>query len=248
MDLPLQSEVRVWRENGGWQGPFKIVAHDGQNVTLELPNGPATFRSTMVAPYHRSFNQDISGASNDYTSVKDADPSSIVVRPNPVPEALVQKKKGRPKGFRNRSSVTHQVATAHLSAKKVSDHELAIKLRKSGVIIAPGLPFEKSDNIKIIDFIARDIIAFKRYNPQKHEKSVPLFNSRIMHKIKDKNGKPYEKFRWVIQGYNDYNKQNILTQFPTIQRMSQRLIIAITITMMKQNYILELRDITQAYP
>jgi hypothetical protein len=56
MDLPLQSEMRVWRKNGGWQGFFKVVAHDGQNVTLELFNGPAIFRFTMVAPYHRSFN------------------------------------------------------------------------------------------------------------------------------------------------------------------------------------------------
>jgi hypothetical protein len=55
MDLPLQSEVRVWRENGGWQGPFRVVAHDGQNVILELSNGPAIFRFTMVAPYYRSF-------------------------------------------------------------------------------------------------------------------------------------------------------------------------------------------------
>jgi hypothetical protein len=195
IDLPLQSEMRVWRENGGWQGPFRVIAHNGQNVILELFNGPATFRSTMVAPYYRSFNQNISGASNDYTSVEDADPSFIVVRPNPVSEAPVRKKKGRPKGSRNRSSAAHQVAIAHLSAKKVSNHELAIKLRKSGVIIAPNLPFEKSNNIKITDFIARDIVAFKRYNPQKHEKSVPLFNSRIMHEIKNKNGKPYEKSR-----------------------------------------------------
>jgi hypothetical protein len=165
MDLLLQSEVRVWRENGGWQGPFRVVAHDGQNVTLELPNGLATFRFTMIAPYHRSFDQDISGASNDHTSVEDADLSSIVVRPNSVPEALVRRKKGRPRGSRNRSSAAHQVAIAHLFAKKVFDHELAIKLRKSGVIIAPGLPFEKSDNIKVTDFIARDVIAFKRYNP-----------------------------------------------------------------------------------
>jgi hypothetical protein len=97
--------------------------------------------------------------------VEDADPSFIVVRPNSVPEAFIQRKRGRPKGFRNRSSAAHQIATAHLSAKEVSDHELAIKLRKSGVIIAPGLPFEKSDNIKVINLIARDIIAFKHYNP-----------------------------------------------------------------------------------
>jgi hypothetical protein len=54
MDLLLQNKVRVWRENGGWQGFFRVVAHDGQNVILELPNGPATFRSTMVASYHKS--------------------------------------------------------------------------------------------------------------------------------------------------------------------------------------------------
>jgi hypothetical protein len=52
MDLPLQNKVRVWRENGGWQGPFRVIAHDGQNVTLELPNGPAIFRFTMVALWH----------------------------------------------------------------------------------------------------------------------------------------------------------------------------------------------------
>jgi hypothetical protein len=88
----------------------------------------------------------------------------------------------------------------------VFDYELAIKLRKSGVIIASDLPFEKSDNIKITDLIARDVVAFKRYNSQKHGKSVPLFNSRIMHEIKDKNGKSYEKSRWIIQDYNDYSK------------------------------------------
>jgi hypothetical protein len=56
MDLPLQSKMRVWRENGGWQGPFRVIAHNGQNVTLELFNGPAIFRFTMVASYHRSSN------------------------------------------------------------------------------------------------------------------------------------------------------------------------------------------------
>jgi hypothetical protein len=127
--------------------------------------------------------------------VKNADPNFIVIRPNSVPEALVQRKRGRSKGSRNRSSAAHQIAIAHLSAKEVSNHELAIKLRKSGVIIAPGLFFKESDNIKVTDFIARDVVAFKRYNPQKHGKSVPLFNSRIMHEIKDKNGKSYEKFR-----------------------------------------------------
>jgi hypothetical protein len=198
MNLSLQNEVRVWRENEGWQSSFRVIAHNGQNVTLELFNGPAIFRFTIIVPYYRSFDQDISDAFNDYTSVKNANPSSIVVRPSPVPKAPARRKKGRPKGSRNRSSAAHQVAIAHLSAKKVSDHKLAIKLRKNGVIITPGLPFEKSNNIKVTDLIARDIIAFKRYNPQKYRKSVFLFNSRIMHKIKDRNSKFHEKFHWMI--------------------------------------------------
>jgi hypothetical protein len=96
--------------------------------------------------------------------VENADSRSIVVRPDPVPEAFVRRKRGRPKGSRNRSSAAHQIAIAHLFAKKVSDYKLAIKLRKSGVLIALDLPFEKSNNIKVTDFIARNIIAFKRYN------------------------------------------------------------------------------------
>jgi hypothetical protein len=107
IDLPLQNEMRVWRENGGWQGSFRVVAHNGQNVILELSNGPATFRFMMVASYYRSFDQNISGAFNDYTSVKDADLSFIVVRPNFVSETLVRRKKGRSKGSQNRSSAAH---------------------------------------------------------------------------------------------------------------------------------------------
>jgi hypothetical protein len=117
--------------------------------------------------------------------VEDADPSSIVVCLNSVPEAFAGRKKGRPKGSRNRSFAAHQVAIAHLSAKEVFDYKLAIKLRKNGIIIALDLPFEEFDNIKVTDFIARDIVAFKRYNPRKHGKSGFLFNSRIIYKIKD---------------------------------------------------------------
>ncbi|KAF1964003.1 hypothetical protein BU23DRAFT_585789 [Bimuria novae-zelandiae CBS 107.79] len=45
--LPLQSEVLVWREKDGWNGPYKIAAIDGHNVTVDMVNGPTTFRSTQ---------------------------------------------------------------------------------------------------------------------------------------------------------------------------------------------------------
>ena len=59
---------------------------------------------------------------------------------------------------------------------------------------------------------------------------------------------PYKKSRLVVQAYNDAGKEVILTQSPTIQRASQRLLIAIAPTLIKdQNMALWLRDITQAY-
>ena len=74
-----------------------------------------------------------------------------------------------------------------------------------------------------------------------------LFNSRLVDEVKGKaTNTPYEKSRLVIQAYNDEGKKEILTQSPTIQRVSQRLLLALTPSL-KGKAKLYLRDITQAY-
>jgi hypothetical protein len=210
MKLPLQNEMRVWRKNKGWQGLYKMLAHEGHNVILELPNGSISFRLTIVASYFRGDDQNISDIFVNLFAAKGNTQDTIVYRPNPGSKVIKPRKKGRPKGSRNKKSTTY------IFAKKFFDHELAIKLRKNGMIIALGLPFEEFDNIKVTDLIARDIISFVRYNAAKYESIVPLFKSRMVHKIKSKNDKPYKKLRWVIQGYNDRGKKSILTQFSII--------------------------------
>ena len=57
--------------------------------------------------------------------------------------------------------------------------------------------------------------------------------------------KAFEMPRLVVQAFNDQGKQNILTQAPTIQRASQRLILAIAPSITDANVYL--RDISQAY-
>jgi hypothetical protein len=76
-------------------------------------------------------------------------------------------------------------------------------------------------------------------------RDVRIFNSRFVDEVKH-SGTPdvYEKFRLMIQTYNDHDKTLVLTQSPTIQRMSQRIILALA-AIIKHN--LYLRDITQAY-
>ena len=55
-DLPLDSDVLVWREgnaghSGKWTGPYKLLAVENETCTLQLPSGPTNFRITTVKPY-----------------------------------------------------------------------------------------------------------------------------------------------------------------------------------------------------
>jgi hypothetical protein len=74
---------------------------------------------------------------------------------------------------------------------------------------------------------------------------VRLFNSRFVDEVKfPGTNKAFEKSRLVVQAYNDQEKELVLTQSPTIQRVSQRLILCIAAIGQHELY---LRDISQAY-
>jgi hypothetical protein len=51
----------------------------------------------------------------------------------------------------------------------------------------------------------------------------------------------------VIQGYGDDSKLLVLTQSPTIQCSSQKILLAITPALLRKGMFLWLRDVTQAY-
>ena len=61
----------------------------------------------------------------------------------------------------------------------------------------------------------------------------------MVREVKGVTGKPYEKSRLVIQGHSDEGKESILTQSSTIQRVSQRLIVAIAASMGKMSLELD---------
>ncbi|KAF2726477.1 hypothetical protein EJ04DRAFT_408644, partial [Polyplosphaeria fusca] len=42
LNLPLMSEILIWREKKGWTGPYKLASINGRDVTVELANGPLT--------------------------------------------------------------------------------------------------------------------------------------------------------------------------------------------------------------
>jgi hypothetical protein len=49
LTLPLQSDVRGWREK---YGPYKVLAMNGQTCTIQMPYEQTNFRSTVVKPYY----------------------------------------------------------------------------------------------------------------------------------------------------------------------------------------------------
>ena len=135
----------------------------------------------------------------------------------------------------------------YITKKEETNYKLAIKLRNNRVITTLGAPFKASDKQEISNLVGCRVFKFKLYNKELHSR-IRIFKSRLVREVKGKTTKPYEKSRLVIQGYQDHGKEAILTQSPTIQRCSQRVIIALAPVLVQQGITVELRDITQAYP
>jgi hypothetical protein len=203
-----------------------LAARNGPD-TSQMDRGPATFRSTVVKPYYE-------------------DPSPEIVPSLPSePDIPPKRDRGRPQKIQPQVFLCEvNDFQSFLSTKEQADADLAIQLRAEGKITAPGAPFEESTQFEIDSLIANGVFEFVQLEL---DRNTRIFKSRIVNEVKGKTTKPYEKSRLVIQGYNDNGKDEILTQSPTIQRASQRLILALMPTLLRQGMVAWLRDITQAY-
>ncbi len=111
-------------------------------------------------------------------------------------------------------------------------------------IISVDSLFIASRQKEIVDLLEKGI--FISVNKKNVSTDVRIFSSRFVNEIKHSEiEKAFEKFRLVIQTFNDQNKILVLTQFSIIQRVSQRLIICLVISLFQMK--LYLRNITQAY-
>jgi hypothetical protein len=130
-----------------------------------------------------------------------------------------------------------------MTQKEKDDFQLCLKLRQDGVITTPGAPFEESDRTEIEALIARGVFEVCQYDPDVH--TGRIFNLRVVREIKGKTTQPYEKSRCVLAGHSDAEKEAVLTQSPTVQRISQRLMLAIGASLIQSHDMkFELRDIT----
>lgn len=262
INLTVNSLVRVYREKKGWTGPFRLIAIEGENCTVQGSHGSHTFRSTQVKPYYQDPaahkpNNPIPGepgqSENPVTSQEVEDrPRSETQDPEgePIEDTIIVGGAASNAYVQSMARVFLQetdVPETYITEKEKADAVLAVQLRAEGKITTPGKPFEESAQQEIDSLIARGVFEFVPFNKREHG-DTRIFKARIVNEVKGKTtDKPYEKSRLVVQGYGDEGKEAILTQSPTIQRASQRLILCLIPTLIQEGNVAWLRDITQAY-
>jgi hypothetical protein len=75
-DLPPNSLVLVYREKGGWKGPFPLIGITGETCKVKLSSGVTDFRSTHVKLYYEeSTVGDSDGDQSDREQVDEGDQS-----------------------------------------------------------------------------------------------------------------------------------------------------------------------------
>jgi hypothetical protein len=50
-NLPLNSEVLIWRKSGNWTRPYCLLAVEDETYCVEFPSGLTNFRSMSVKSY-----------------------------------------------------------------------------------------------------------------------------------------------------------------------------------------------------
>ena len=259
VDAPIGSKVLVWREKPkAWKGPYTLLAIDGGTVNIDLPSGPTVFAITSVKLYHEdeetlsspspATTTPPAGTGTDGNDADHPDDESSTSEEEP---RRPQRARRLPSRYQHPVDVasgsndqfTFEVQYEHLITKKEeSSHELAKKLRSEGLMRYKEGPFVEARRNEIQGLIAEGV--FKVVAAADVPADVRIFGCRFVDDVKEKNSVPYEKSRLVVQAHNDGNKKGVLTQSPTIQRASQRIILCFHAIL---NRILCTRDISQAY-
>ena len=229
---------------------------------MKTPNGNAVFRITTVKPYYEPNEVDsidpnindlaVTHELSEKTTQTAHESNTNNTRQNPTRTHQL------PQRYRNSYTEVYLFYVDNilqpdcfLSDKETYHLNLSNQLRKEGRITASGPPFEDSRYKELESLQKRGILQ----TVPRHLATGRIFGLRFVDEIKDVMENPYEKSRLVVKAFNDIEKKNILTQSPTIQRVSQRIIICIGASLIcnlsnthpKKTFDLFLRDVTQAY-
>ncbi|EED12694.1 conserved hypothetical protein [Talaromyces stipitatus ATCC 10500] len=212
---------------GEWKGPYKLLSVDGETCTIQFPNGPKQFRITVVRPYYKAPDENDQNTDSEHTNEGPEVPSGTNSTP-PTPqddESDTPTPQARP-------------------AQRPQRNRQLLAWYRDDLIQSVFAQFDQSQEKEINGLLENGV--FEVVKVDDIPEGTRIFNSWFVNEIKNPGtDKAFEKSRLVVQAYNDKGKEIILTQSPTIQRCSQRLLLCLTTCI--TNTHLFLRDVTQAY-
>ena len=219
---------------------------EGETCKIVMSYEITDFRSTVVKPFFRDESENVADVKNENTDRVDEE---ISKKENT--EKISQFQGEDEKAFFSNSSQAPEIPikrdrgrSRKLSLRyRDSEANISIFLQNDQHMQAPN-PFVESRKKEINELFEKGCFEIVSASDVPH--GVKIFNSRFVDEIKNIGTiDAYEKSRLVMQAYNDDDKAEVLTQAPTIQRMSQRLILALAASM--SHLGLFLRNISQAY-
>ncbi len=234
-------------------------------MIIELSSDSTKFRSTTIKSYYDDHvdNVDLENSSLfisitnfNFLIIASASKSSNMSRSND--QFVVSNQKSKHEIFSNSfkrdrdRSRKHFASIAYLSFVFSTTVDLAfasislfaVASKLDSIVHIALSQFAAFRQKEINDLIEKDVFQSVRTNDVSLD--VRIFNFRFVDEIKHLDiDKAFEKSRLVVQTFNDQNKNLVLIQSSTIQRVSQRLIVCLIVVFSKMN--LYLRDIIQTY-
>ena len=218
-----------------------------------MPNEFIKFKTTSVKSYYQ-------------TDLNDEQNYSENVAPNPASNSANTASVGNLANDKNNGSEN----TIHNESENIDENTSAAKIKHGrgrivkysarinqtaldvcfvldGINIFQSSPqFQASRLKEITELLEKKIFEVI------HHKNVfinaRIFNFRFVDEIKHSDiDKIFEKSQLIIQTYNNMKKNLVLTQTPTIQRISQRLVVCLAAVLQDGDVQLYLRNITQMY-
>jgi hypothetical protein len=195
-----------------------------ETCKVQLPSGPTDFRTTVVKPYLQPELEPESEDEDEGAPNESIEEPQTEEQSNEQPRRNTERVRRLPARFQQ-----------HLA-------DISVFLQDEA---SPS--FEDSQRKELNGLLEKGV--FEVVNTSDIPQGVRIFNSRFVDEIKNAGtDKAFEKSRLVVQAYYDHGKDLVLTQSPTIQRVSQRLILALSAVLQEEKSAsLYLRDISQAY-
>ncbi len=245
-ELSLNSSLLIFRENKdnqseSWKESFKLLSIQSESAIIELSNELIKFRIILLKSYYQN---DDHADNNDELSFSSTE-SSIELLIESSIESSVESIDEFQDNLTTMDSIVFiaSVKRGRDRSRKYSALIAYLNFMLNAIISLAVSQFTASRQQKIVDLLEKEI--FLSVNRAEILSDVRIFSFRFVNEIKHSNTeKTFEKFRLVIQAFNDQNKTLILIQSSIIQRISQRLIICLAVTLSMKLY---LRNITQTY-